>query len=100
VHEHRRRDLPRAAEVYELAVAEDPENPDCLRALGRVYEKTRRWPQAVANLQRQVAQSHDDQEKLAALRRIATMAEHEFGDVDLAIATLEEVARLDPDDVL
>lgn len=100
VHEHRRRDLPRAAEVYELAVAEDPDNPDCLRALGRVYEKTRRWPQAVANLQRQVAGSHDEQEKLTALRRIAAMAEHEFGDVDLAIATLEEVARLDPDDVL
>lgn len=100
VHENRRRDLPRAAEVYELAVAEDPDNPDCLRALGRVYEKTRRWPQAVANLQRQVAGAHDDQEKLAALRRIATMAEHEIGDFDLAIATLEDVVRIDPDDVL
>lgn len=99
-HETKRGDLPRAAEIYELAVAEDPDNPNCLRALGRIYEKMRRWPQAVACLRRQVAETHDDPEKLAALRRIAAMAEHELGDIDLAIATLEEVARLDPDDIL
>ncbi|MBL4688117.1 MAG: tetratricopeptide repeat protein [Nannocystaceae bacterium] len=99
-HEHRRGELPRAAEIYELAVAEDPDNPNCLRALGGIYEKMRRWPQAVACLRRQVAETHDDPEKLAALRRIAAMAEHELRDIDLAIATLEEVARLDPDDIL
>lgn len=99
-HEHKRGDLPRAAEIYELAVAEDPDNPNCLRALGGIYEKMRRWQQAVACLRRQVAETHDDPEKLAALRRIAAMAEHELADIDLAIATLEEVARLDPDDIL
>jgi cellulose synthase operon protein C len=100
VHEHARRDLPRAAEIYELAVAEDPDNPDCLRALGGIYEKMRRWPQAVANLRRQIGETHDEPERLAALRRLAAMAEHELGDVDLAIASLEQVARDDPDDIL
>jgi tetratricopeptide (TPR) repeat protein len=100
VHENLRQDLPRAAEVYELAVAEDPDNPSCLRALGRVYEKMRRWPQAVANLQRQADETEDGPERLAALRRVAAMAQHELEDVDLAIATLEEVTRLDPDDLL
>jgi tetratricopeptide (TPR) repeat protein len=100
VHENLRQDLPRAAEVYELAVAEDPENPSCLRALGRVYEKMRRWPQAVANLQRQADETDDGPERLAALRRVAAMAQHELEDVDLAIATLEEVTRIDPDDLL
>jgi tetratricopeptide (TPR) repeat protein len=100
VHENLRQDLPRAAEVYELAVAEDPDNPSCLRALGRVYEKMRRWPQAVANLQRQADETEDGPERLAALRRVAAMAQHELQDVDLAIATLEEVTRLDPDDLL
>lgn len=100
VHEQERRDLPRAAEIYELAVAEDPDNPDCLRALGGIYEKMRRWPQAVANLRRQIGETHDEPERLAALRRLANMAEHELGDVDLAIASLEQVARDDSDDIL
>jgi cellulose synthase operon protein C len=100
VHENLRQDLPRAAEVYELAVAEDPDNPSCLRALGRVFEKMRRWPQAVANLQRQADETDDGPERLAALRRVAAMAQHELQDVDLAIATLEEVTRIDPDDLL
>jgi len=100
VHEEMRRDPPRAAEVYEQAVAEDPDNPDCLRALGRVYEKMRRWQNAIAALQRQARESEDGPERLAALRRVAEMAELEIGDVDLAIATLEEIANLDQEDIL
>jgi cellulose synthase operon protein C len=99
VHEHMRQDLPRAAEIYELAVAEDPENPNCLRALGQVYERMRRWPQAVASLRRQADESLDDSERLAALRRVAALAEHELRDIDLAIAALEEISQHDPDDL-
>ncbi len=99
-HENLRRDLPRAAEVYELAVAEDPDNPNCLRALGRVYEKMRRWPQAVEALRRQARESSDEPERLAALRRVASLAEQELGDIDLAISALQEVATLDPHDLL
>jgi len=100
LHERHRKDLPRAAEIYELAVAEDPHNADCLRALGRVYEKMRRWPQAVSALRRQADQSEDTPERLAALRRVAVLAEVELHDIDLAIASLEEVAKHDPDDLL
>ncbi len=99
-HERLRRDLPRAAEVYELAVAENPDDPGCLRALGRVYEKMRRWPHAIATLQRQARESDDATEQVAILRRIAGMAQHELEDVDLTIATLEEIADLDHDDLL
>jgi cellulose synthase operon protein C len=100
VHERLRKDLPRAAEVYELAVAEDPDDPDALRALGRVYEKMRRWQQAIAALQKQARESDSGPERLSALRRVAAMAQHELADVDLAVATLEEIANLDPDDLL
>lgn len=100
VHENKRGDLARAAEVYELAVAEDPENPTALRALGRVYQRMRRWPQAVANLQRQARDSDDEAERLASLRSVASMAEQELQDVDLAIASLEEIVKRAPDDVL
>ena len=100
VHETLRRDLASAAEIYELAVAEDPRNPNCLRALGRVYEEMMRWPQAVETLQRQADASDDTPERLSALRRLAALAEHELGDIDLALETLEEVARLDQEDIL
>jgi tetratricopeptide (TPR) repeat protein len=99
-HEELRRDLPRAAEVYELALAEDPDDQQALRALGRVYEKMHRWPQAINNLQRQARQANDEPERLRALRRAANMAQHELHDPELAVATLEEVARLAPDDLL
>ncbi|MFY0532193.1 hypothetical protein [Nannocystis pusilla] len=100
VHEELERNLPRAAEVYELAVAEDPRSAHCLRALGSVYEKMRRWAQAASTLQRQARESTEGSERLAALRRIAAIAENELHDVDLAIATLQEIAQLDQDDVL
>jgi len=100
VYETRRRDFVRAAEIYELAVAEDPDNPNCVRGLGRIYEQMRRWPAAVACLRQQANKSDDSLERLAALRRIAMLAETELHDLDLAIASLEEVAKLDPDDLL
>ena len=100
VHERLEHDLSRAAEVYELAVAEDPKNTACLRALGSVYEKMRRWSQAAAILQRQARETTDGPERLAALRRVAAIAEQELHDVDLAIVTLQEIAQIDQDDVL
>lgn len=100
VHEQLRRDLPAAAEAYELAVAEDPRSPVYLRALGRAYESMQRWPQAVATLKRQAEATIDPPERLAVLRRIAAMAEHELRDVDLAVQTLEAIARTDRDDIL
>ncbi|MCB9702042.1 MAG: tetratricopeptide repeat protein [Myxococcales bacterium] len=100
VHEELRRDLAMAAEIYELAVAEDPSNPSCLRALGSIYERMQRWPQAIDTLQRQAKATADPPDRLAALRRVATLAEHEIGDIDLAIETLREIAELDADDIL
>ncbi|HEY0135358.1 MAG TPA: tetratricopeptide repeat protein, partial [Nannocystis sp.] len=100
VHERLEHDMSRAAEVYELAVAEDPKNTACLRALGSVYERMRRWAQAAAILQRQARETTDGPERLAALRRVAAIAEQELHDVDLAIGTLQEIAQIDQDDVL
>ncbi len=100
VHERLEHDLSRAAEVYELAVAEDPKNTACLRALGSVYEQMRRWSQAAATLQRQARETADAPERLAALRRVATIAEQELHDLELAIEILQEIAQIDQDDVL
>jgi len=100
VHERLEHDLSRAAEVYELAVAEDPKNTACLRALGSVYEQMRRWSQAAATLQRQARETTDGPDRLAALRRVATIAEQELHDLELAIETLQEIAQIDQDDVL
>ncbi len=93
-------DYPRAAEIYELAVAEDPRNPNGLRALGKVYERMARWSDAVGTLQRQVTETTDSSERLTLLRQLASMSEHKLADLDLAIATLQEVASLDEGDTL
>ncbi|MCA9715561.1 MAG: tetratricopeptide repeat protein [Myxococcales bacterium] len=98
-HELRRNDLAAAAEAYELAVIEDPKSANALRALGRTYEKLGRWSQAVETLRRQ-ADETEGADRLTALRRVATMAQHELLDIDLALETLEEVARADEADIL
>ncbi len=100
LHEQQRRDLPRAAEVYELAAAEDPDNPNAQRALGSVYERMRRWAQAAQCLRRQIDNGQDEQDKLTGLRRLAAMAEHELADTDLAIAALQDIIRLAPGELL
>ncbi|RMG93994.1 MAG: tetratricopeptide repeat protein [Deltaproteobacteria bacterium] len=100
VHETYRNDGARAAEAYELALAEHPDDPNCLRALGRAYETTRRWPQAVSVLLRQAEQVDDPLERPTILRRVATLAERELGDTDLAITALEQLASADSDDHL
>ncbi len=98
-HEFRREDLAAAAEAYELAVTEDPKSASALRALGRSYEKLGRWSQAVETLRRQASET-EGPDRLTALRRVAAMAEHELHDIDLALETLEEVARADAADIL
>ncbi len=99
-HEQLRKDLPRAAEVFELAVAEDPDDLACLRALGRVYERMRRWESACVVLQKQGREADDHTERVVALRRAAEIAENELGDLELAIAILEETSNLDGSDLL
>jgi len=100
LHEELGRDLARAAEIYELAAAEDPENQNCQRALGSVYERMRRWAQAAQCLRRQIDAVDDDQEKLTGLRRLVALAENELADIDLAIAVLQEIIRIAPSDLL
>ncbi len=100
LHEQLGRDLARAAEIYELAAAEDPENQNCQRALGSVYERMRRWSQAAQCLRRQIDAVDDDQEKLTGLRRLASLAENELADTDLAISVLQEIIRFAPSDLL
>ena len=100
VHEQHTCNGARAAEVYELALAEHPDDTNCLRALGRVYETTRKWPQAVAILLRQAEQIDDPLERPAVLRRVAAIAERELRDTDLAITALEQLAEADPEDTL
>ena len=86
--EHRRGDLPRAAEIYELAVAEDPDNPNCLRAVGRnLREDAPLAPSGCVLCGARPAESHGRApRRLTALRRVAALAEHELGDIDLAIS--------------
>jgi tetratricopeptide (TPR) repeat protein len=100
LHEELGRDIARAAEIYELAAAEDPENQNCQRALGQVYEKMRRWSQAAACLRRQIDGVEDEQERLTGLRRLASIAENELGDIDLAISVQQEITALAPNDLL
>ncbi len=100
LHEQLGRDLARAAEIYELAAAEDPENQNCQRALGSVCERMRRWAQAAQCLRRQIDAVDDDQEKLTGLRRLASLAENELADIDLAISVLQEIIRFAPSDLL
>ncbi len=100
VHEHMGGDLSRAAEVYAQAAAEDRDNAACLRALGRSFEALRRWQSAAEAYLAQAEESDHQHERLVTLRRVAEMAQRELADPELAISSLQEIAKHAPDDLL
>lgn len=88
-----------ALECYRQAHAEQPRNPDCLRALGGCYARCAQWNDAAAVLQQQIDQTEQGEERESCLRRLINIARYEIQDADLALASLQQLIAQKPDDV-
>lgn len=88
-----------ALECYRQAHAEQPRDPHCLRALGGCYARSGQWSDAVSVLHQQLDQSQDNDEREGCLRRIVHIARYELEDADLALASLQQLNELRPEDL-
>jgi len=89
VHAH---DAEEAAQLYEAALALDPEAPGALDALKRLHHERRRWRELIAVLEREVGQSRDASTRMMALYRIGLAQAERLGNRDEGIAAFERAA--------
>jgi tetratricopeptide (TPR) repeat protein len=90
-----------AAERYlDKALSIEPEHARALMTLAALHEKKSAWSSAVDDLLRAEAVAPQRGERIALLTRAAEIAEQKLEDGPRAIALLERVLKLDPDNVV
>ena len=88
-----------AIRVYELVMAEDPNNIEAIQALDGMYEKRREWDKMVA-IRRQLADLAPTlSERARAYKELADYATNKIRRPDLCLDLWEQVRAIDPNDV-
>jgi len=88
--------LDKAADAFESAAREAPNDRMVLEELGRTHQLAQRWPELVAVLERLAALATNAAEKVGTLHQIGQLAEERLGDEDLAITWYERAREADP----
>lgn len=96
--EHELGDRQGAARAYQAVLQDQPDHPDALEALDRLYEDGEQWPELVDLLQRRIAQARDAGDRVELLLRLATLSEQGTGDLQGAFEALLEAFALCRDD--
>lgn len=86
------RDPEEAAQLYESALALDPQVTGVIDALKRLHHDGRRWRELVAVLEREVAESRDATVRMMALYQMGVVLAERLGHRDEAIAAFERGA--------
>jgi tetratricopeptide (TPR) repeat protein len=96
IHEDNLADLAEAQRRFEAALELDPGCVSAMRGLDRVFNRTGRYGELLANLEKQVSMSATPRQKITLLERIAGIHDEEFLDHAKASEALEKVLALDP----
>lgn len=81
---------------YRECLALQPGYLPAQKALARIYENLGRWDDLVALLEEDVQHTHDRDQTIAVLTRVANIHEEHRKDVPAAMATLKHVLELAP----
>ena len=84
-----------AIDAFRRAADDEPNQPQAVEALARLYERQRMWPELLENLRQQAAIQEDPQLRVQTLFRAGEVLEREMDDVLTALPTYEEVLQLD-----
>jgi tetratricopeptide (TPR) repeat protein len=96
LYEQRLRDVTRAREHYQAALALDPSSMDALRGLERVARVVEDWGSLARAIDMQVDAAANDDDRIAALLRLADVHERQFVRPQSAAPKLELVLVFDP----
>jgi tetratricopeptide (TPR) repeat protein len=94
----RLKDAPRAIELYKAAIVDDPRAPGALRALEELLYRAHRWAELVSVLEKSATLIGEREARSLVKYRIARLQAERLGNVDAAIAALEEAGALSPRD--
>ncbi len=86
-----------AIKIVDQLLADQPDHPDVLRAIDRMYAKVGRFQELIEILERQVRTATTPRQKTALLERTAAIYEEEFMDHERAATALRAVLAIAPD---
>ena len=95
VFEDQKNDLPEAARRYEAVLAIEPTNIVALKGLDRIFNRTGRYKELLANLEQQVDVAATPRQKITLWERIAALHDEEFLDHENAALALESLLAID-----
>lgn len=90
-------DAPEAITVYGDILEHDATNVRALRALDRLYGQQAMFAELADVLEKQLALSDDEHEKIALRVRLGNLHERELGNIGLAVEIHRTVIENDPD---
>jgi tetratricopeptide (TPR) repeat protein/tRNA A-37 threonylcarbamoyl transferase component Bud32 len=89
-------DLAEAESRFEAVLEASPDEPQALKGLDRIYNRTSKYRELLANLERQVATASTPRQKINLYERMAALHEEEFLDHAKAAECLEWILGHDP----
>ncbi|HZF55627.1 MAG TPA: tetratricopeptide repeat protein [Polyangiaceae bacterium] len=88
-------DAAEAQRRYEDALEADPQNLTALRGLDRIFNRSGRYKELIANLEKQIAISATPRQKINLYERLAGIYDEEFLDHAKAAEALEAIHQID-----
>ena len=95
LYEDRLDNLAEATRRYEAALELDPVGLTALRGLDRIYNRSGRYKELLANLERQIAISATPRQKINLYERVAGIHDEEFLNHEKAAEALEAILKID-----
>lgn len=96
IHEDRLDDLDQAAAHYEAALKHDEHNVGALKGLERIYARKEKFPELLANLEKQLEIAATPRQKIALLERMGDIQLEEFVDHEKAEHLYAQVVEIEP----
>jgi tetratricopeptide (TPR) repeat protein len=96
LYEAQLENLELAVMRYDAALAIDPNDPQALKGVARIYNRTGMYRELLEVLQRQATTAATPRQKMNVYERMAALYEEEFLDHERVVECLEEVLTLDP----
>ncbi len=95
LHEDQLNDLPEATRRYEAALALDPQSLTALKGLDRIYNRTGKYKELLANIEKQVELSATPRQKIKLYERVAGIQDEEFLNHEKAAEAFEQILLID-----
>lgn len=96
IYEDRLDDLDQAAAFYEAASHQAGTQLEALKGLDRIYSRTERYAELMANLERQLEVAATPRQRMTLHERMGDIQLEEFVDLERAAEHFQQIVQIDP----